>query len=431
MASRRTLVVHIGLPKTGSTSIQRMLWTLAGPLRTFGVHVPVAGQEAVGRHGGLVVNRYRGSAWSDLQGELQRCRDARRFVISHELFTPANVDAQLCIRSIVALADAADLDVELVGYVRPQDTHIESIYVERVKSGHTMDFETFRMMVLRDSFLELDYNRRFQPWRSVFGRRLTIYPLDPARMPSGLLPHFLDVLGVSGLAATAARLPRLNQRIGAKCVEVMRLINVALAREMTGGAMEGRFRAYVRSELPGILHDDAAFVGLDEDRRRAVIAHYADSNARFAREYGIDAGGALFSREAGDGGGRTGAANLAGWWDLSDEERRVVVPFVRNAVGVDLPRTIEACGYTGPSWNGPPLKAWPRRSGPGRWRSWRSWHRLRRLRLILIRALRDSAPHLLARLAERRGVMRHRWHIARAWAVRASQFRRSLRGRSP
>ena len=50
---QRTLIVHIGTHKTGSTSIQRMLACLVGSLERLGIHVPAAAREA-GGHANLV-----------------------------------------------------------------------------------------------------------------------------------------------------------------------------------------------------------------------------------------------------------------------------------------------------------------------------------------------------------------------------------------
>ena len=125
-SGRRTLIVHIGLPKTGSTSIQSMLCVLAGPLRKRGIHVPSAGQNAPGGHRNLVHEymgsreyRARAGGWAELSRELHESRAARRFVISAESFSGQR-PKDAAIPRIAGLARAADLDVEIVAYVRPQ-----------------------------------------------------------------------------------------------------------------------------------------------------------------------------------------------------------------------------------------------------------------------------------------------------------------------
>ena len=155
-------------------------------------------------------------------------------------------------------------------------------------------------------------------------------------MPAGILPHFLDVIGASGLAVAAAALPRVNRRIGAKHLAMMRLINMALAREMTDHALRVRVRRRLTQTLPGVLGDDAPFVGLDGERRLAVRRHFADSNARLAGEYGIDdgcpAGGCFWTMP-----GEVDVPPIRiAWADLTPEERAAVTQLARDTAGVDL-----------------------------------------------------------------------------------------------
>ena len=76
------------------------------------------------------------------------------------------------------------------------------------------------------------------------------------------------------------------------------MVNMALAQHMTDGGMRVQIERQLRRTLPTVLSDDAPFVGLDREQRRAVAAHFAESNSRLARECGIDAGGTFFSWDA-------------------------------------------------------------------------------------------------------------------------------------
>ena len=424
----RTLVAHIGLPKTGSTSIQHMLWTLAAPLSALGVHVPVAAQDPHGSHVNLV-REYNSSGadyrpwlgnWADLQEELDVRRAVRRFAVTTEAFSLAPGGA---IRRIAAIAEAASLDLQIVAYVRPQDQQMESAYAQAIKSGSTMSFEVFRRRGLDSP--SYDYDTWFRPWRAAFGDRLAIYPLAPARMPKGLLPHFLEVLGASGLAAAAADLPRLNRRIGAKHLEVMRLVNVALHREMTDRVMRRRVERYLRRTLPAVLHNDGPFVGLHREERLTIARHFEEPNARLAREYGLDSEGPLFSRTAGDGAVRP---NHAHWTDMSDKERVAVTRLVRTTAGVDLmkmprawhrdtrsPKARRSVDQTPPSALSPGEIDFGRPSG--------RWKRLCLLgKQVLRRTAPGAAPWLVAsaRVAH---------HLFFAWVARAARAFEELSNR--
>ena len=405
-----------------------MLWTLAAPLSALGVHVPVAAQDPHGSHVNLV-REYNSSGadyrpwlgnWADLQEELDVRRAVRRFAVTTEAFSLAPGGA---IRRIAAIAEAASLDLQIVAYVRPQDQQMESAYAQAIKSGSTMSFEVFRRRGLDSP--SYDYDTWFRPWRAAFGDRLAIYPLAPARMPKGLLPHFLEVLGASGLAAAAADLPRLNRRIGAKHLEVMRLVNVALHREMTDRVMRRRVERYLRRTLPAVLHNDGPFVGLHREERLTIARHFEEPNARLAREYGLDSEGPLFSRTAGDGAVRP---NHAHWTDMSDKERVAVTRLVRTTAGVDLmkmprawhrdtrsPKARRSVDQTPPSALSPGEIDFGRPSG--------RWKRLCLLgKQVLRRTAPGAAPWLVAsaRVAH---------HLFFAWVARAARAFEELSNR--
>ena len=92
---QRRLVVHIGMPKAGSTTIQKALAALEPQLRERGVEMP---RDAAGRPNPLlrrlpgvvpgldrtgVHHLARGETWAVLAGQL-RGSNAQRFVISDE-----------------------------------------------------------------------------------------------------------------------------------------------------------------------------------------------------------------------------------------------------------------------------------------------------------------------------------------------------------
>ena len=439
-SGRRTLIVHIGLPKTGSTSIQRMLCVLAGPLRKRGIHVPSAGQNVHGAHYWNLVHEYMGDrkyeahrgGWAELSRELCESRTARRFVVSAESFSVRRAE-DAAIPRIASLAGAADLDVEIVSYVRPQHRFIESDYSESCKGFQMRPFDAF--LEARLDHGRYDYNTCFRPWREAFGNRLVVYPLEAARMPAGLLPHFLAVLGAPELSGRVA-LPRLNTRLGAKQLEVARLVAVALHDEMLDRGTASRLLGSVLRAVSTRLIDDAPFVGLDPEQRRAVAERFAESNARFARDYGIDADGVLFRSPTVVEGERS---NRAAWEDFTDHERRTVTRLVRDLAGVDLQRATRRRVTDGetsrsgkPSWwaahdQGAAERraAWTRREhglrgGVRPFREWSGrWWMLRQ-------ALRRRASSRVVRMV--RDVRTACW--IRYWRARATAVDATRRGRA-
>ena len=327
---KRRLFVHVGLPKAGSTSIQSLLTEWALPLEHCGVHVPVAGR-AGAKHARL----YRISAgrlapdpraWEVLKHELENCA-ASRFAISWEGFT---FQARDCAGDLAAFATSVDVDVRIVGYVRPQYQHVESRYVEQVKSGQ--ETRPFEAVVEEYSELgRLDYNRILAPWRKAFGQRMVVRPLDPQWMPEGLLAHFLGVIGAPGLIAEAARRPHRNRRLGVKHVEALRLIATALraGRDPEPLQLALALRCLLW-DVPALLDGDVPFAALDHGQIDALGRRFAESNGKLARDVAVDAEGVLF-HAPGDDLARPVRA------ELSAVELQRLRRLVRDALGVDLP----------------------------------------------------------------------------------------------
>ena len=337
----RPLIVHIGMSKAGSTSIQYMLGAMRGRLERLGVRVPRAGSGVPGDHhnlprttaGSWTAQPGRGS-WPELLAEIQ-ASPAERFVLSSELFT-RRIGGAPCALRLRELAVAADLEVRVVAYVRPQSELMASWYGEQVNIAERMEpFDAFVAEMLSPAGgPEFDYNVVFEPWRAEFCDALEVFPLERGRPREGLLAHFLGLLGVDGGDAMRAlerlRPPRANLRVGAKELEVRRLVSAAAASlpEPSRKRLQRRLGL-----LPALLRDDAPFAGLDRSGAASVMDSYAASNAQFALALGIDPDGVLFREPC---AAAPAKPTRAAWENLDAPERRAVRAHVLARTGVDL-----------------------------------------------------------------------------------------------
>ena len=238
MAKR--LIVHVGPRRTGSTSIQQMLYMHRGWLRARGVHVVKPGVHVV--KPGVVPGRNRWNAglarllagrsataanraWIRLAKETAAV-DAERFVMSAEGIASPNIGPHVADR-LAALARGGTVEVEVVGYVRPQWQLLESEYGQRAAEGLIgVSFAQFVAGMLAAGRRSIvDYAVVFQPFRALFGNRLRVLGLDPSALPHGHLAHFLELCGVDAEAARGTTLPSADRRWGAKHVEVCRLVS--------------------------------------------------------------------------------------------------------------------------------------------------------------------------------------------------------------
>lgn len=173
----------------------------------------------------------------------------------------------------------------------------------------------------------------FAPWRNAFGPRVTVIPLEPVRLPRGLVAHFLGILDIGDL--DTGTWPRVNPRRGAKQVEVRRPAALALVR---AGTTRRRRRELI-GRLNGLaerLGQDDPFAGFGEAEAGDLMRRFEAENAAFARQYGIDPAGEMFRDHVVDALKRL---NIAQWHDLDESEQRSVREYVLQETGVDpMPR---------------------------------------------------------------------------------------------
>ena len=328
--ARPRLVVHVGTPKTGTTTIRRALAILAPELRRRGVHVP-GGRAQVADHASLshALKRRRfdpGAGPLAALAEEVRGSDAAQFVVSHPSLSLRPYGRAP--RRLAAFAESTGLEVRVIGFVRPQYQYLESRYAQNVKTGwETRPFEWFAAEKLAAGRVPrydwLHYRRVFAPWREAFGERVTIVPLTPARLPEGLVAGFLALLGLTGLPTVADA----NRRLGAREIEVRRLAAAALARRHAAPALVRRL-----VDLPRLLGPDAPFAPLARGQAAGLMARFAADNAALAREYGIGGDAPPFGEAVDDALVRPAHAE---WWDLDAAQRGAVRDYVRRTIAVD------------------------------------------------------------------------------------------------
>ena len=217
--------------------------------------------------------------------------DAETFVVSCEDLTEPN-PCVVCAKLLAELATRESVEVDVVGFVRPQWQLLESEYAQRVTGGRTpATFSRFvgEMLDAGERTI-LDYRVVFAPYRARFGDRVRVFPLQASCMPQGLIAHFLSLVGAetAGMEEELAR-AHSNKRYGAKVVEVSGLVCARL-----GAGTPKPLRARLLPKLPTLLDEDAPFTGFSRAEIRQMEDRFASTNAAFAYEGGISTGGTLF-----------------------------------------------------------------------------------------------------------------------------------------
>lgn len=282
----RRLVVHVGLPKTGTTSIQTALLANRGELLKQGVLYPKSGTITSGGHLHLAwqslddwkFNPARGG-WADVASEVHASK-ADCVFLSAETFGGYSTRDEI-IRDITAFASEIDAEIRIVGCARPQASHMESVYAQSASTGFEQrKFDTFVTHSLIDKRFELEhvFGRWFEAYSDV-----RLFEYAPGA-DGGVLPMLMKSAGLKGLRLPSTE-PLLNQRVGTRCVEYVRsAAEVLRPLEEIDRRAKHKIARMLRELCMAQIPDDPDFVGFDEAMRRKIEAHFAELNERFDQD---------------------------------------------------------------------------------------------------------------------------------------------------
>ncbi|PXY35934.1 hypothetical protein [Prauserella flavalba] len=261
--------LHIGLPKTGTTSLQELLWHHREAIAEDGVLYPGHDQAAHHRaamdvhHGRYGQWKEPGTAgsWDWIVEQARAWRGTS--VISTELLAPASPD-----EAARALADLDFAEVHVLCTARDLARQIPSVWQENVKTRQRTSFADF-LAALREpelndtSRLFWDYQdlpRVLRTWGAGLPpERVHVVTVPPRGTPSGVLwERFAAVLGLDP-ARFPSDVPLYNNfSLGMTETELLRRVNLALGDELPwlryADVVKDDFAAKVLSQLSGSTH---------------------------------------------------------------------------------------------------------------------------------------------------------------------------------
>ena len=227
-----TTYVHIGVPKTGSTAIQRFLSDRQGELRNHGLLYPESSLRGFGHHdlAFLLDGGYPGWAKPqersledlvvDLRSEVSQCTGD--VLLSSEDFYLFPQPERL-----KGMLDAAGLlknrRPQIIVYVRRQDDVMISWYNQLVKAQGFAG--TFDESVASGRWMG-DYDVQLSRWADVFGAEaMEVRRYERWPTPAALLEDFLSVTCPSALGLVSEMHGSVNTSLVRDLLELQRIIN--------------------------------------------------------------------------------------------------------------------------------------------------------------------------------------------------------------
>jgi hypothetical protein len=325
-ASRRQLVIHIGLERTGTTWLQFFLREnskrlidnlILYPMRNTGFRR--------NNHSSLVASYLphdpndvflrvekgaRPSILKSLQSEIEAAR-AEKIILSSEHFSSRFREEQIQEFS----ADFADFDCKIVIFVRDHMSRLLSLYAVHVAGGGTLSINEYVDSILHPDNRTVRYAETIRAWEQSFGRaNIRVCAYDAQR---NIVERFFDVAGVGltdraafGALKQRAIDPfgiRKNRSLGPRAIERLRAANARASDWLS--SLGPPWPLAQRLTQPGLLYlfrfgewleRSTNFAGRDlwtvDGKQLEELSAIARSDERWLRErYQVSLGGSPYS----------------------------------------------------------------------------------------------------------------------------------------
>jgi hypothetical protein len=289
----RRAIVHIGTPRTGTTTLQRILFTHRAELSARGILYPdltpasAAAPHLSHQHLGEALAgrrpaRERRELLDRLDG-LLAATSCDTVLISYEGLCklPPFFGAP---RALAALFGRHGMAMETLLTLKPQAEYLNSTY-------------TWRMQFLREKrvfaafvrawigMADGDHARLLAPWRRACGDRLIVVPVRDPRSSAPLVERVFADLALSGradgLLSGNDRGLVENRSPGPVAIEVCRRLRAEGATFWPGADARAITR-FVEQAARDAGADRAPFMGLDPDLLARIEARWGAANERFA-----------------------------------------------------------------------------------------------------------------------------------------------------
>lgn len=314
-ASRPTLYLHIGTPKTGTTAIQAFCHANTAALARKGFHFPINSYSinSPARNGYFLVqvsqaedgafkSAHDETAWQERMDYLAGLlRKHDKVLLSDEIiWSRSGHGCRGLWANLKRAAERYGFDVKFIVYFRSQEQYILSLWAQRVKGAYSPPsrWSPEEAVARADEWTVLDYSRQLDKIASFFGREsITARIYDREHFPQGsILADFLDALGLA-MDGDDFIVPDedANPSLSGNALQIKRILNALtpLSPAMQDAALRASM-ACCEAERA----ESCPLSPISLGERRAIMRRYEESNRRLARDYFGDENRQLFPEPA-------------------------------------------------------------------------------------------------------------------------------------
>ncbi len=292
----KKLFLHIGLDKTGTTTIQNFLYQNRDNLHNSNYLYPQTGLTKTvpplcpAQHnlGWLIIKSPNATpalgTWKEVHEEIENA-NLDNVIISSEYLGFANKKQIGILESKLK-----SYEVKIIVYLRRQDLRLESVYTQLVKVGKCAT-DILSFIERRKKNSESDYFKRLEPWKQAFGNsNLIVRPLEKTQIPN-ICQDILKVIGVTNFEHFS-EVNSKNIKPGRKALEVLKFAN-----KIYENKPENQRQKYVKkiaNYLKHNWHEENKYRLLSHEHSARMLEYYKQSNQAVAKEYLGRKDGVLF-----------------------------------------------------------------------------------------------------------------------------------------
>lgn len=289
---KKTIYLHIGLHKTGTSAIQLFLSRNRTVLKQKGVLFPGT-RTACYDLSEELLNTSVSEILSDANSPSKKYLNEIQSSSSGTVILSSEGFIKLKKEQIEAFKNLFpdDYRLKIIVYLRRQDDKLESHYNQNIRESKIRNQQRFSesfQLLLKNGYF--DFYTILIPWREVFGKEnIIVRCYEKEQLPNGIYQDFLEAIGLKTDNAFQIPEDKVNISMNWDLIEIIRLCNIRFGDQR-------RFQRFLVNILTKINleYKENQQRLLSPQERMEIIGHFAESNAKVAREYLRREDGRLF-----------------------------------------------------------------------------------------------------------------------------------------
>lgn len=287
----KTAFLHVGMHKTGSTSLQTFLNANSETLAAHRLHIPSFNKKTTAFHRNLCnelkkspgFNTHAGT-FKDLENILSRAN--LNIIISWENFSIKIADPKI-LDWLALYFKKFGFQLHIIGYVRDHPAYFNSMY--------TQDIKRFRTDLNFSEYLAKELSNPKHDPAYIFKAALNNYSLNTTILSfedsigNGLEQSFLDIILPNGYDRNGFSISRIaNESPNAVAVCIARIIHRTLKENNRLYKINAKARKNLYYQILQAMTKqritDTKFCGLNKTNIQIIQSHFNDGAEKFSRQ---------------------------------------------------------------------------------------------------------------------------------------------------